>query len=799
MPRSITFNGQTLLRPGALSRVQAAPNRRANPLAPGIVALIGEGDAGAQGIYEFTDPLDIPAALYGGDVANAAAYAFDPSNDPIITGGAFKVIVYKVNQSTAASTTLAGDEAVVTASTVAGASTNTVLNYTAANLVVDQHIGRWFKLGTGASAQYRRIVDNAAGTVTVSPGYIGDPASFTALAATVLQNQLALTARRPGTAGNAIRVEFEAAATADKYIFTVSDGVTTEQSPEICGEPYFQLKYLAGPIPANGTGPITSTTGSDTITINVALAPVLNAWTGYVLHLPGGYQRLISTNTALALTTVVLAAGHGLTAAALTAMIGGTATVRAVTAGTCSFGTTAGGGAPTAIVATITSVPPSALDNLSLSFATIGVTTLQEFADYINANTNYEASIPDGINPATPIGQMDYGTNNSGVTVRFDHEAAIIATLRGQFRRDLQTLIDWINNFSSLVSTVRIPGDAGILFGAAEGGELPAVTGGVYGTIGDTTVPLTGGARGTSANSDWQTGFDALLNYRASQIVLLATQDGADDGNSSTYTIAALWAQLAAHIRSANGQYKTERGGFAPRATGFTAAAAAAFPAVFNSRDVQVTNESWEILDVTGNLITKAWAPAVGAAGMRANGLGESLTRKLPRVTSRTSTWDSSSRSTVNTLLQAGVLFTEVTPAGIVRWCRDITTYTNDDLETSIDGQTRDVVRYIAYDLRTFIEDTFTGQRVRNGRDGRPPTIASIRDMAGARLGSYVEQDLLINSLDPEDTSKVVPGFDRLRVTLSGSVLALSVRIFPTTAITFETLDITTEIPLLAA
>jgi hypothetical protein len=329
---------------------------------------------------------------------------------------------------------------------------------------------------------------------------------------------------------------------------------------------------------------------------------------------------------------------------------------------------------------------------------------------------------------------------------------------------------------------------------------LPAVTGGVYGTVGDATVPLTGGARGTSANSDWQTGLDALLEQRASQIVLLATQDGADDGYGSTYTIAALWAQFAAHIRSANGQYKNERGGYAPRALGSSASAAdvAELPAVFNSRDVQVTNEEWQILDVNGSLITTAWAPAVAAAGMRANALGESLTRKLPRVTSRNSSWDLT-RSAINTLLQAGVLFTEVTPAGIVRWCRDITTYTNDDLETSIDGQTRDVVRFIAYDLRTFIEDTFTGQRVRNGRDGRPPTIASIRDMAGARLGSYVDQDILINSLDPEDTSKVVPGFDRLRVTLSGSVLALSVRIFPTTAITFETLDITTEIPLLAA
>lgn len=796
MPRFITFNGQTLFKPGALSRVTASPNRRSNPTATGIVALIGEADSGPLGIQEFTDPLQIKPALGGGDLATAAALCFDPSNDPAIQGGAFKTIVYKTNSGTQAATNLPStDVPTIATSTAAALSTNTVINWTAGALVVNAHVGRWLALATPA-AQVRRITANAAGTITVSPPFNGDPTTFTGLAALILCNELAVTARDYGLTGNQTAVEFEAATTTNKYIFTASNGTTVEQSPEICGDEYLRLEFVGGPIV--GTGVITAATTS-TITYTTAANVLINAFATYVVDLPDGFRRSISSNTAQAVApgpvTITLNTGYELTTAQAAACVGDTLTVRAVTAGTASI--TGANGVATGLTSTITQVPVSALDNLSLTFSTLGITTLQQLVDYINANTNYSATIPNGIAPGTLLAEFDFGAKNTNVVVRFDNGIATTnPSNKGAFRRDLQTLVDWINDFSSLVSATRSTA------ATDEGAALPAPTGGSPSITRDPGgfIWLVGGLRGTSTNTNWQTGFDALRDHRANEVVAVITADLSAQPYGSTATWNSVAAQLLVHVNQCNGQYKNERGGFIGYAG--TRSGLISKSALFNSRDVQITGQSFTVLDINGNLAAQApWSSAAIAAGMRAGGLGESLTRKYPRVTAATqdTSWNPANRDDVNALLAGGVLFAEVLPNGVVRWVRDITTYTIDDLETSIDGQTRDVVRYIAYDLRTFIEDTFTGQRVRNGRDGRPPTIASIREMAGARLGTYVDLDLLINSLDPQDSTKTVPGFDRLRVTIDGSVLKLTCRIFPTVAIAFEELDITTEIPLLSA
>ena len=791
MPRFITFNGQTLVKPGALSKVTASPNRRSNPSSTGIVALIGEADGGAAGIHEFTDPSQIQAALGGGDLATAAALVFDPSNDPNIPGGAFKAICYKTNTGVAAAINLPGDEAVVAASTVDAAPTSTVITWVAPALVSSAHIGRWLKLATLSGAQYRRIVSNTTASVTVAPAFLGDPTTFVGLACTILQNQVGLTARQYGTEGNSITAEFEAGATSNKYVFTASNGTVVEQSPEICGDEYLRLEFVGG-VTVNYGG-INSAT-STSVVFKCSAAALINAFAGYVITLPGGLRRKILSHNAtvapLDPMTVVFAAGYELTAAQATASVGGAAYIYAATAGVSSI--TGASGLATALTSTITQVPAYTLDNLSITFSTVGVTTLKQLVDYINANFNYLATIPDGINPATPLSELDFGTNNTSVVVLYDNGiAATDPKNKGGFRRDLQTLVNWVNSSSSLVSATRAS------IGTGEGAELPMVTGGLYSTVRDVFVWLVGGSRGTSTNTNWQTGFDALRNYRANGVVAVIAGDLA---NGSTATWNSVAAQLLVHVNQCNGQYKNERGGF----IGFagTRAQLISKAALFNSKDVQVTGQKFTVLDITGNLTEQAeWSSAAIAAGMRAGGLGESLTRKYPRVTAATQDagWSPANRDDVNALLMGSVLFAETLPNGVVRWVRDITTYTIDDLETSIDGQTRDVVRYIAYDLRTFVEDTFTGQRVRNGRDGRPPTIASIREMAGARLGTYVDLDLLINSLDPQDPTKTVPGFDRLRVTIDGSALKLTCRIFPTVATAFEELDITTEIPLLSA
>lgn len=794
MPRFIKFNGQTLYKPGALSRVTASPNRRSNPGSTGIVALIGEADGGAAGVHIFTDPLQVKGALVGGPLADAAALVFDPSNDPAIPGGPASVVAYKVNSGTQAGINLPNSVAVLSGAAAAG-STTTVINFAAASFTLNQHVGRWLSIG----GERRRIVANAASVlppsttaITVAPPFSSAPAALTAI--DILSNQVELTATQYGTSGNQVAVEFEAGTSANAFVFTASTSSVTEQSPDICGNPFLNLTFMGGPLEANGSGPITSATNT-TLTYTAPGAVLGGAFATYVVEVDvpgyGLLRRLVASNTAAGApgpVTITLAANHDIDSAMVSAITNNlplNLTVYAVTAATASL--TGSAGACTGLTSSVTQVPASTADNLNLTFSTAGLSTLKDLADYLNANFNYLASVPAGINPATLLSEMDFGANNTAVNVRFDQGISETnPSNKGQFRRDLQSLIDWINANCTLVTAARAD------VGSAEGSALPDVVAPLY---------LVGGTRGTSTNANWQTGFDTLRDYRANQIVPLISENLSGLGQGSTATVQAVAAQLLAHVGQCNGQYKNERGAF----MGFANADVpnlVAVAASFNSRDVQVTAQKFTVLDVNGDLRQlPEWSSAVIAAGMRAGGLGESLTRKYPRVTAVTQdpSWSPSNRNDVNALLAGGVLFAEVLPNNVVRWVRDITTYLNDDLETSIDGQTRDVVRFIAYDLRTFIEDTFTGSRVISASAGSPSTISAVRTQAIARLSAYVQQQLLIISQDPLDPSVTVPGFDRVRVTLDGSLLQLSCRIFPTVAVNFETLDITTEIPLLTA
>lgn len=774
MARSVTFGGQTQFKPGGLTKINANALTPVGSSAVGIVGIVGEADGGAPNtVIDIDDPALAKDTFRSGPLADAIRIAFDPSSDPRIPGGAFRCRVYKTNQSLRSATHLPGDEATIS-DTVAAASTNVLINLVTGGLVVNAHIGRFAQI----SGERRRIVSNTATSITVSPAFSAAPVITTVVL--ILRTQVLVTSADYGVHNNSISIEVEDGTTANKKVVTVSLDDAVEQSPQICGDPYLEIQYQGGPAATNGTGTVTAATTS-TITLDVAAAPGLNAFALMLIELADGRRRLIASNTAADPTVITLTAGYELTAAEATALVGQTAVVRDVLTATGSF--TGSGGVVTAFT---TAVTPTA-DNLNIAITT--TTTLRQFVDQINGTTNYQATIPAGLNPDTTLMKtFDFGTRATAVDVRFDR--AIDYANKGTFRRDLQVLIDWINTFATLVTAVRASTATG------EGAELPLNTGGVSSTVRDVPLYLIGGARGISSNSNFQAGFDALLLQRVNHVVPLIDQDLTNEGLGSTATFDSVAAQAAAFADTANSSGKNELGaylGYKATKTNLIAKAAQ-----LNSGDVALLQGQLTVLNAAGTLQQQPhWSIAVAAAGMRSGApeVGEPLTFKYIKTNALAidSSWSPKNITDVNALIAGGVMFAEQAPNGAFRFVRDLTTYLIDDNIAFMDGNTRDAVRYVAYDFRQSLEDKFTGLKA------TPATVASIREYAAAKLQLYREGNIIVDSLDPETGTSTVPGWRRLRVFIEGNVATIRVEIFPVTGIVFQLNDIFLQLPRLAA
>lgn len=117
MAISVSFNGATIYKPGAYSKTTIDLSGNV-PLGPaGLVAILGEADAGAPGSAEtniadnfFTADRLIEARnkYRSGPIVDALNFLFAPASDGAIANGAQTVWVYKTNASSRASLALAG-------------------------------------------------------------------------------------------------------------------------------------------------------------------------------------------------------------------------------------------------------------------------------------------------------------------------------------------------------------------------------------------------------------------------------------------------------------------------------------------------------------------------------------------------------------------------------------------------------------------------------------------------------------------------------------------------------------------
>lgn len=786
MARSVTFNGITRFRPGGITRVNADALNQIGPSASGTLGIIAEAEGGepgsTAGLVSLRDPARAEELFRPGALADAIKLAFQPSGDPRVPGGAAEVVVYKVNNSTQSEVHLPSETVSVVSTTASGVPTVTSVPV-AATMVADEHIGRWVDITLSAMAgspTYRRkITDNTTGALTISPALPQAPAVGNAveIRATVAK----VTSRDYGAHTSSVSVDLDYDSTAETYQVTVAFEGTEQVSPSLGGRLFLQLEYRGG---GNAVAEDTVLTpGSTTATLLdlTAAGLVASAHVGKTVRIQSGslieYHR-IDDNAAGSITLESPGLSDDLLEA-IQAASASTATVQILTPTNAVATMVGSSGEATSFTTTITGVTG---DDLSITFTT--AMTVQNLVDQINANVNYVARVPAGINPATLVADFDFGTATAiNIQKTMDQNGDL------GFKQDVMAVVNWINDTASYAIAERW-GDTG-----QDGHAMPTAINDDSPRDGNYPYRLSGGTRGTSANSDWQDGFDALLLRRVNQVVPLLDEDLSTEGNSSTATWAAVSQQLVDHVVAARGAAGTERGGV----IGFVGTKAEYIEACnsLNDPDVACVSQNPRVVGASGDLEVKGPREfAVMAAGMRlgVTEVGEPLTHKLIRCAGLTqdSSWDPADVTDAADLIIAGALFAESIPGVGIRWVRDLTTWVRDDNLAYSEGSVRDVVRYVAYQLRTQLENRFTG------RKATPATIASIKDAAAALLEVFRSQNIIVDSTDPA-TGATVKAYHNLKVTSSGDVVTLRVGIFPVPGINFQLNDIYLQLPTQSA
>jgi hypothetical protein len=851
MSRSVTFNGVTLFKPGGITKINAEALNQVVPSANSIVGLMGEADGGApgsdSGLVTLFDPSRATSMFRDGPLTDAIRLAFQSSNDPLVPGGASRVLVYKTNQSTQAELSLPSNTADLEVSSTATsgstttvvdtslgttypddafngmhlvlrpftgtaevrtitdyvASTNTitvapafasgavvtntyriyenevedmdVVSGTTTTLVLqdvdvvdDQHNGRWAYIqDTSAVAYLRRITDTigSSDTLNITPALPAAPS--TGAFVQILPNALDLTSKDWGAHTNGIVVDISEGSSSAFKVVTVTFEGAEEISPDLGGKVQLKVLYKGGATsisdtvaaaPASTSTVINLTTGGLTVSAHVGTQVLIDG-TGPT----GGEYTRITANTASTITVSP--------ALSFTPTNPMTVEIRTVTAGVMEVAGSAG--AATSLTTTITGVVG---DNLSKPF-TSGE-TLRQLADDIEQNSNYEVAFGQGVNPDTTLAaSLDFGA---------DTEARILASTNiatEGLKRDLAAVVEYFNEFSSYVSAERSSDT-----GSSHAGCCPPR---------DTTdpgVPMAGGTRGISANSDFQDGMDALLMVRCNSVVPLIDEDLTNEGNSSTATVASVAAQLADHVTQARGASQNnagERGGF----VGFqgTKTELIEFANDLNDFDVAVCAQNPTVLNASGSL--EEMGPrmlAVMAASMRA-GVSEvalPLTNKLIRCAGLTqdSSWDPADLTDANELIQNGILFAESIDGVGTKWVRDLTTWVADDNLAFSEGSVRDAVRFVAHELRSTLVRRYTGLKA------APATVSNMRDTATTVMENLRQDNIIVDSTDPA-TGATIRAYHNLKITTSGDTARINVGIFPVPGINFQLTEIFLQLP----
>jgi hypothetical protein len=356
-----------------------------------------------------------------------------------------------------------------------------------------------------------------------------------------------------------------------------------------------------------------------------------------------------------------------------------------------------------------------------------------------------------------------------------------------RFTDNLMLLIDTLNAQSQLVNAARATA-VGVPAGANFGDGVTAFA----------TFALTGGAYNATTAAGLAACFDELIKYRQDTAVALWSSD------TAAFTIDYVHALLAQHAKNGAGAYKNEVDCIAAiqPTSGSTYDVALNLiktkATILNDRNVALVFQDIKRAGLTGSVVQfEPHMLACAAAGMQAGStVGTPLTFKLVRtieIICNNTRVDALDRNTSDELLKSGVFFAEKVKGQGYRIVRNLSTYTATDNVAYTDRNVNYELNYMAYDLRTFIENRFTGVKA------TPAVVASVKSSVITKLEVYKNDlEIIVDSQDLS-TGATLNAYRNLKVTISGDICTIRFEIFPAVGINYITFEIFAQLPTLSA
>ncbi len=832
MARFLSFNGQTIVHPGGISKVNINELAQVGSSALGVVGLIGEADGGEPDTAIIIDDPSLAKTLFrSGPLADAIRIVFDSSSDSRVPGSANRVIAVKPNQSTQSTGTLNGQLAlstdgepqVVLTSVDYGVHTDQ-LTWSFEQDVIDttKYIATIGEIG-----QNREQIVDIGGTPLMNVVFKGPEEEILVYSGVALGTSTDLLindASVPATVTADMYVRIISSPTEASIVNEVRRVTTVVVGTSIAisdadaaasfaavvdvGAVYEVYKLRLATLQATA---VTNVGSNATVTLQTTATTTVQGLlesTASIGTLETKYLRVVSVNGQGQIRQIKTAAGPGVGPIVLTLadddlftvapavndlvaivdVVTATATVTGASGFATQWESTVDWGESVDALGAQTDQTITLANTKTVADIAAALNGSLADSGQPTAGSNYLATIGAGRSGTIAGASQNFDFDDGNLAVDLLADTDLDLANRNRFLDNLEQLVDAVNTFSSLVTAAR----------STTGGTASATGAGIpqFFTE-DVPFILSGGARGISANSNWQTAFDEFLKHRINTVVPLISQDLSNEIHSSTATVASVHAQLVSHLDTAAGIGKSERNGIAA----LKAAGAGALTTILNKAsslnnfNCSLVFGQPEVLDVDGNLtIQDEWAHACLAAGMGAGTpIGEPLTYKYLKANSMTypSTVDVLDRTTSNQLQLGGVLFSEFIRGKGHRWVRDITTYLIDDNLANTDRHVREVLNFVAYDLRTDIEDRFTGLRA------LPANVASIKSRLESKLANYRKDGVIVDSTD--ETGATVRAYAPPVVTVSGDIAVIKVRIFPVVGINYQTIEIFTQLPVLSA
>ena len=344
---------------------------------------------------------------------------------------------------------------------------------------------------------------------------------------------------------------------------------------------------------------------------------------------------------------------------------------------------------------------------------------------------------------------------------------------------NLEQLIGTINAQSALVSLTKATTNA------TDGEGIPELN--------TPPTPITDGDAGTTATTDLTNAYDVLIRHRHNTVVPLWSAD------DTSISLAEVHAATLSHTNLGSGAAKNEND--AVLAIDLDSSANPLndllnAQADLNNRNCALVYQGIERTNVD-SAMTEFEPHMLGViiAGMQAGSpVGEPLTYKYLRSNDLLfpPELDPKDVTASNQMLLSGILFAEAVKGKGFRVVRNLSTFTQTDNLAFTDRNVNEVLNYVSYDLRTFIEDRFTGVKA------TPATATAIKDSVISKMSSYRDAEIIVDSTDTV-TGQRLNAYRNVRVNISGDIATIRFEMFPVIGINYEQIEIFAQLPTISA